>query len=116
MACRIKTHNRKLLQQCMFGCVVLFMVLLFPNHVKSQARDISKISSGGKLNPLQAIMDIRHYTINLNVDIEQQSIKGNVEIRLILSKQTDTLLLDLLDEMLVTKCAFSADNKNKSKQ
>ena len=69
----------------------------------SQTRDISKMSSGGKLNPLQAIMDIRHYTINLNVDIEHQSIKGNVEIQLNLSKQTDTLLLDLLNEMLVTK-------------
>ena len=69
----------------------------------SQTRDISKMSSGGKLNPLQAIMDIRHYTINLNVDIEQQSINGNVEIRLNLSKQTDTLLLDLLQSMLVTK-------------
>ncbi|MEJ7674945.1 MAG: hypothetical protein WKF59_20160 [Chitinophagaceae bacterium] len=61
------------------------------------------MSSGGKLNPLQAIMDIRHYTINLNVDVEHQSIMGNVEVRLNLSKQTDTLLLDLLDGMQVTK-------------
>ena len=103
MACRIKINNKKLRQQCMYGCVVLFIVLLFSNNVKSQTRDISKMSSGGKLNPLQAVMDIRHYTINLNVDIDQQSIKGNVEILLNLSKQTDTLLLDLLDEMQVTK-------------
>lgn len=83
---------------------MLFFLLQFCSRdAMSQNRDISKMSSGGKLNPLQAIMDIRHYTINLNVDIEHQSIKGNVEIKLNLSKQTDTLLLDLLDGMLVTK-------------
>ena len=35
--------------------------------------------------------------------MDLQAIKGNVEILLTLSKQTDTLLLDLLDEMLITK-------------
>ena len=87
----------------LYEFTLFFLVLLGSQHVMGQNRDISKMSSGGKLNPLQAIMDIRHYIINLNVDIERQSINGNVEIRLNLSKQTDTLLLDLLDAMLVTK-------------
>jgi len=46
--------------------------------------DISYMGSGGKLNPLQAIMDIRHYTLALNVDIAQQSIDGYTTIDLLL--------------------------------
>ena len=46
-----------------------FILLQLAN---AQNRDISYMSSGGKLNPLQAIMDIRHYTITLDVDIEKQ--------------------------------------------
>jgi aminopeptidase N len=66
-------------------------------------RDISYLTSGGKLLPLQAIMDIRHYTIALNVDIQQQSINGSVEISLNLSKKTDTILLNLVHLYTVTK-------------
>ncbi len=98
-----KTINRKLMQHCLYGYVFFTLLFLCSLACLGQTRDISKMSSGGKLNPLQAIMDIRHYTINLDVDIEKQSIKGNAEIRLNLFQQTDTLLLDLLDGMLVTK-------------
>ena len=94
-----KTVNKKLMQHCIF----FMLVFLCSLASLGQTRDISKMGSGGKLNPLQAIMDIRHYTINLDVNIEQRSIKGSAEIRLNLSNQTDTLLLDLLDGMLVTK-------------
>ena len=87
----------------MYGYAFFMLLFLCSLACLSQTRDISKMSSGGKLNPLQAIMDIRHYKINLDVDVEKQSIKGNVEISLNLSNQTDTLLLDLLDAMLVTK-------------
>ena len=59
-------------------------------------RDILYLTSGGKLNPLQAIMDIRHYSIVLEVDIAKQSIAGYTEITLNLSKKSDTLLLDLI--------------------
>ncbi|MBC7508417.1 MAG: hypothetical protein H7320_06675, partial [Ferruginibacter sp.] len=99
----IKTIKKKLRQPCMYGYVFFMLLFLCSLACLGQTRDISKMGSGGKLNPLQAIMDIRHYTINLDVDIEKQSIKGNVEISLNLSNQTDTLLLDLLDAMLVTK-------------
>ena len=60
------------------------------------SRDILYLTSGGKLLPLQTIMDIRHYTITLDVDIARQSISGSTEISLILSKKTDTLLFDLI--------------------
>ncbi len=62
----------------------------------AQTRDIGYMSSGGKLNPLQAIMDIRHYTISLNVDIPNKKIAGSTEIECLLSKKTDTLLFDLV--------------------
>ncbi len=67
-----------------------------PAFSHAQNRDISYMSSGGKLNPLQAIMDIRHYTISLDVDIENKKIAGNTEIDILLSKKTDTLLFDLV--------------------
>lgn len=79
------------------------LTLLCFSTVMSQPRDISKMSSGGKLNPQQANMDIRHYTINLNVDMEKQTIHGNAEVLLNLSTQSDTILLDLLQSYLVTE-------------
>ncbi|MFN8431878.1 MAG: M1 family metallopeptidase [Spirosomataceae bacterium] len=65
-------------------------------------RDILYLTSGGKLNPLQAIMDIRHYTIELDVDIAKQSIAGFTEVSLNLSQKTDTLMLDLIHLYKVT--------------
>ena len=81
-------------------CLTPFLV--FTLTVKSQNRDdinnrdISYLTSGGKLNPLQAIIDIRHYSIVLEVDITKQSIAGSTEVSLNLSKKSDTILLDLI--------------------
>jgi aminopeptidase N len=65
-------------------------------------RDILYLTSGGKLNPLQAIIDIRHYSIELDVDIAKQSIAGFTEVNLNISQKTDTLLLDLIHLYKVT--------------
>lgn len=88
---------------------ILFITFLFLSfNLKSQNRDdinnrdILYLTSGGKLSPLQAIMDIRHYTIELDVDIANQSIAGFTEVSLNLSKKTDTLLLDLIHLYKVT--------------
>jgi aminopeptidase N len=70
---------------------------------KSQNRDISHLSSGGKLKPLQAIMDVRHYTIDLDVDITGQKINGFTEIEILLAKDTDSLLFDLVNLLDVSK-------------
>jgi aminopeptidase N len=59
--------------------------------------------SGGQLKPLQAIMDIRHYTVALDADPVQQTIGGTTDIDLILSKPTDTLLFNLVDLYKVSK-------------
>lgn len=81
----------------------LFIVLcIFTGKLQAQDPDFS-MSSGGKLDPLQAIMDIRHYTIALDVDIDKKAIKGYTEIELILSSPTDTLLFDFTRIMKVNK-------------
>lgn len=69
----------------------------------SQSRDISYMTSGGKLHPLQALMDIRHYKLSLDVDILTKSISGSAQIDMILSKPTDTILLDLLHFYTINK-------------
>ncbi len=58
----------------------------------AQAQDLR---SGGALKPEQAIMDIRHYTVALEVNPISQSIDGYAEIDLRLSSSTNLLLLDL---------------------
>src|SRR5574338_925826 len=58
---------------------------------------------GGKIKPEQANMDIRHYTIALNVDIPQKSISGYTVIDLILAQDTHTLLFDLMNDLQVEK-------------
>jgi aminopeptidase N len=87
-------HEWKLLMK-----YILFVALLFSLFV-SQAQ---QMSSGGKLHPLQAIMDIRHYTIALEVDMQQQAISGYTEVDLLLNQTTDTLLLDLVNQFTITK-------------
>ena len=76
------------------SCLLIASIAL---KAVGQDRDISKLSSGGKLQPLQANMDIRHYTLSLNVDITKQTINGFVDIDVLLAKTTDTILLDLIN-------------------
>src|SRR5688572_17756997 len=61
-----------------------------------------EMTSGGKLNSVQALMDIRHYTVSLDVDPEQKSINGFAEIDLITSKSTN-LLFDFTNVLTVRK-------------
>ena len=61
----------------------------------------SQMTSGGKLKPEQAIMDIRHYTISLHLDIAQKSIDGFTVIDLVLLQAAPTLLFDLLNDFTV---------------
>ncbi len=96
----------------MHKAITLFCILFLSTFIQAQNRDISYMTSGGKLHPLQAIMDIRHYTLSLDVNIDQESIAGYNSIDLVLSKPTDTLLFDLVNFMKVDK--ISVDNKNTS--
>jgi len=70
------------------------------------------LKSGGVLKPEQAIMDIRHYTIALDVDPEQKTINGYTEIDLILSKSTGVLLFDLWHGLAVSKLWVNGKPEN----
>ena len=85
----------------------LLLCLVFgPLKLVAQTKgDISYMSSGGKLNPLQALMDVRHYNLALDVDIIKQEIAGYVEIDVDLSSATDSLLFDLYKGYTVSSIA-----------
>lgn len=83
--------------------IYLLLFCLCTTGLTAQNRDISYMSSGGKLNPIQANMDVRHYTLVLDVDIANESIAGSVTVDLILEKRADTLMFDLVHFMNVTK-------------
>ncbi len=76
--------------------VVICFFLLFVSRIHAQ-----ELTSGGKLKPEQAIMDVRHYTIALNVDFNQRSIDGYTIIDVIMAEPTHVLLFDLLDSLNV---------------
>jgi aminopeptidase N len=65
------------------------------------AHSQSTFTSGGKLKPEQAIIDIRHYTIALDVDIAKKFISGYAVIDFNLAQPTNILLFDLLDSFNV---------------
>jgi aminopeptidase N len=93
--------------------VTLLITFFFQiNSLLAQTTDLSYMVSGGKLNPLQAIMDIRHYTLALDVDTQQETFSGYVTIDLILSQPTDTLLFDLVHLLKVNKIVVNGKNCN----
>ena len=94
----------------MKSTIFFLLCYFFLSGVGAQDRDISYMSSGGKLNPIQANMDIRHYTLVLDVDISNQSIAGSVTVDFILEKPADTVLFDLVHFMEVTKISSSKKN------
>ena len=101
----------------MKNIITLFSLLISNALFAQNNLDVSYLSSGGKLKPLQAIMDIRHYDINLDVNIEQRTIQGNTIVTLNLSKQSDTILLDLVhlltvEKVLVNKKEVSFEQKD----
>jgi aminopeptidase N len=67
--------------------VVVILLVSLSAHAQN-------LRSGGTLKPEQAIMDIRHYTIALTVDPQQQSISGYTIIRLKLTTTSPVILLD----------------------
>jgi aminopeptidase N len=61
------------------------------------------LKSGGILKPEQALMDVRHYRVVLDVDPATQSIDGYTEIDIITSKPTNVLVFDLVHLLPVKK-------------
>lgn len=77
--------------------------VFFICHFVCQAVFAQNLKSGGRLKPEQAIMDIRHYTVALDVDPVQKSINGYTEIELNLLKPSNALLFDLWHGLSVSK-------------
>jgi hypothetical protein len=76
-----------------------FFTIIFAFAIISHLHAQQHLTSGGKLKPEQAIMDIRHYTIALDVNFEQKSIDGYTTIDAIMAQPTHVLLFDLLDSL-----------------
>jgi len=70
----------------MKNLLVLFLFPLVISLAKAQNPD-TVLTNGGKLKPEQAIMDVRHYSIALNVDFSQKSIEGYTTIDVIMANQ-----------------------------
>ncbi|HLO83111.1 MAG TPA: M1 family metallopeptidase [Chitinophagaceae bacterium] len=77
------------------------IVLIF--IIVTASANAQKLASGGPLKPEQAIMDIRHYTIALDVIPESGSYSGYTEIDLILSTGSPVLLFDLDNAFTVSR-------------
>lgn len=69
---------------------LMLLIIFLPFITNAQ-----NLKSGGKLKPEQALMDIRHYTVALDVDPLQKTINGYTEIDLNLLQATTGLLFDL---------------------
>eukprot|EP01137_Pigoraptor_chileana_P030206 Opistho-2@16475 len=83
---------------------LLLLALLFSLN----ASHAQQMSSGGKLHPLQAIMDIKHYTIALEVDPQLQKLSGYTEVDLVLDQASDTILLDLVNLFTISKITVNS--------
>lgn len=60
------------------------------------------LRSGGPLKPDQAVMDVRHYTINLSIDPAQQSINGFTIIKMKLTAPVQSIVLDFWHGLTTT--------------
>lgn len=78
--------------------ILSFLLLIATVSVAAQ-----NLKSGGILKPEQAIMDIRHYTVALDVDPAEKTINGYTEIDLNLSQTAGTLLFDFWHGLTVSQ-------------
>jgi aminopeptidase N len=76
--------------------ITTFLLLVVAVQLHAQT-----LTSGGKLKPEQAIMDVRHYTIALSLDFDKRTMDGYATIDVIMAKPTKVLVFDLLDSLSV---------------
>lgn len=90
----------------MLRYLVVMSVLCMPAITNAQNTDWF---SGGKLKPQQAVMDIRHYTLRLNVDPSTKSINGSAEVDLILTEPAPVLLFDLVSLYTISEITVNGN-------
>ncbi len=86
--------------------------LLLLCTIISFTAEAQNLKSGGKLKPEQANMDIRHYTVALDVDPEQKIINGYTEIDLNLLQPTTDLLFDLWHGLTINQVWINGKTNN----
>ncbi|MDW8331960.1 MAG: M1 family metallopeptidase [Cyclobacteriaceae bacterium] len=77
----------------------LFLILLLYSFVLYA----QNLPSGGRLKPEQAIMDVRHYTLALEVNPQTQTLSGYTEVRINYSQVPSSIVLDLWHGLTVTR-------------
>ena len=83
---------------------LLFFALWFQGFVFG-------VSSGGPLSQTQLNMDIKHYGIHLDVDLDKKTINGFVDISIKLLDSTRTKIeLDLIDNYTVVQIRYKYKN------
>src|SRR5215831_144891 len=85
---------------------VFFAILL------SISLSAQNLKSGGVLKPEQANMDIRHYTVALDVDPQQKSINGYTEIDFNLLKPSNYLLFDFWHGLTISQLLVNGKSQN----
>jgi aminopeptidase N len=81
--------------------ILWFSCILWTGLLITGALEAQRPSYGGPLLPEQANMDVRHYKIDLSLDIPNRSLSGSTEIRCNLLKSAHTILFDLMDSFQV---------------
>lgn len=88
----------------------LFIILLITlNYLATYSQ---QLTSGGKLKPEQANMDIRKYTIALDLNLEKQTIAGYTTIGLYTLQPTSVLLFDLMDSFQIHSVLVNDKKQN----
>ena len=88
---------------------ILFFLVSIAISIHLSAQNLK---SGGVLKPEQAIMDIRHYTLTLDVNPTQKTINGFTEIDFNLLKQTNNLLFDFWHGLTISKVWVNGKTQN----
>ncbi len=60
----------------------------------------------GKLTPLRSAYDVTFYDLNIDLDIENKSIRGTVELCFNAGRRMDTLQIDLYENLKINKIVF----------
>ena len=87
--------------------LLVTLLLIFSVCLNAQ-----NLKSGGVLKPEQAIMDIRHYTIALDVNPQEKSIKGYTEIDFNLLQPTNNLLFDFWHGLTISQVMVNGKKEN----
>src|SRR5688572_12920101 len=95
--------------------MLVMRILFFAVSIAiSTQHSAQNLKSGGVLKPEQAIMDIRHYTLTLDVNPSQKTINGSTEIDFNLLKQTNNLLFDFWHGLTISKVWVNGKTQNYS--